>query len=877
MAEIRKVFDKLKFSLFSPEMARKMSAAKIIVPDTYDDDGYPIDGGLVDTRLGVVDPGLRCKTCGGRVKECPGHFGHIELVRPIVHVEFAKHIYYVLKSTCPGCHKILGQKGQLSIEDVEVESPDANVTAATEAEAAAKLAAIAAGAPTSTEAAAAVATTDRKSKKEKVVRKCNHCSIEVQEVKLLKPTSFYKDKDMILPTDIRDWLASIKDDDLRALGFDPLYSRPEWMIITALPVPPVNVRPSITLETGERSEDDLTHKLVDIIRINQKLEANINAGAPQLIIEDLWELLQYHVTTYYDNETANIPPARHRSGRPLKTLAQRLKGKEGRFRYNLSGKRVNFSARTVISPDPRIRMDEVGVPPAIAEELTVPHQITEWNLEYSKQLVLAEKYPQAIYIIRSDGRRMKVGETPEMRKEQAEGLKVGWTLERQLMDGDIALFNRQPSLHRISMMAHHVKVLPGKTFKLNPVVVSPYNADFDGDEMNLHVMQTQEAQAEARVLMKVENQVLSPKHGHAIIKPQEDHVSGLYFLTRDDAFFTKEQAQSFLYLCGIEELPPPDSPGKKYSGKMLFSLLLPKDITLKVKSKIGQEIVIKNGELIKGAIESKAMEGELLEKIFILHGPEYTRNFIDNATKLALESVSLYGLSVSLKDYTLSDKAYGKVDEVNQKMNREVENLIVQYKNKSLERAPGMSLKETLEGMIMQIASKTREDVGKVVESDLGIENSSIIMAKIGARGSLLNAIQMSALVAQQSVRSKRLTRGYRKRILPYMKPGSLGASDRGFVFASFHSGLNPAEYMFHSMGGRESLVNTAIRTARSGYMQRRLINALQDLVVMQDMTVRNADLSIVQFIYGGDAKDPMYSSKVELGDTAKQDDVDTA
>jgi DNA-directed RNA polymerase subunit A' len=266
-----------------------------------------------------------------------------------------------------------------------------------------------------------------------------------------------------------------------------------------------------------------------------------------------------------------------------------------------------------------------------------------------------------------------------------------------------------------------------------------------------------------------------------------------------------------------------------------------------------------------------------LEKIFILHGPEYTRNFIDNATKLALESVSIYGLSVSLKDYTLSDKAYGKVDEVNQKMNREVENLIVQYKNKSLERAPGMSLKETLEGMIMQIASKTREDVGKVVESDLGIENSSIIMAKIGARGSLLNAIQMSALVAQQSVRSKRLTRGYRKRILPYMKPGSLGASDRGFVFASFHSGLNPAEYMFHSMGGRESLVNTAIRTARSGYMQRRLINALQDLVVMQDMTVRNADLSIVQFIYGGDAKDPMYSSKVELGDTAKQDDVDTA
>ena len=150
-------------------------------------------------------------------------------------------------------------------------------------------------------------------------------------------------------------------------------------------------------------------------------------------------------------------------------------------------------------------------------------------------------------------------------------------------------------------------------------------------------------------------------------------------------------------------------------------------------------------------------------------------------------------------------------------------------------------------------------------------------MAKIGARGSLLNAIQMSAAVAQQSVRNKRLTRGYKKRILPYFKPGSLAAAERGFVYASFHTGLNPAEYFFHSMGGREALVNTAIRTARSGYMQRRLINALQDLVVLEDMTVRNADMSIVQFTYGGDAKDPMYSANAEVVESAKQDDVDTA
>ncbi len=875
MIEVKKVMDKLKFSLFSPEMIRKMSAAKITVPDTYDDDGYPIDGGLVDTKLGVVDPGLRCKTCGGRVKECPGHFGHIDLVRPIMHVEFAKHIYYVVKSTCPSCYKLLSRKPVpvKEIEEIEkIEEKPAVVPAPGKEIIGSEVPVLEAAT-----AAAEVEIKAKKPKKEKSARKCNHCGVELPEIKLLKPTTIFKDKDMMLPTDIRDWLASINDNDLRELGFDPVYSRPEWMVITALPVPPVNVRPSITLETGERSEDDLTHKLVDIIRINQKLEANINAGAPQLIIEDLWELLQYHVTTYFDNETANIPPARHRSGRPLKTLAQRLKGKEGRFRYNLSGKRVNFSARTVISPDPRINLDQVGVPIAIAEELTVPVHVTEWNIEFCKKLILSDAYPQAVYIIRPDAKRIKVGETPEMKKEQTEALKVGSILERQIMDGDISIFNRQPSLHRMSMMAHEVKVLPGKTFRLNPVVVSPYNADFDGDEMNLHILQTEEAQAEARYLMKVDRQLLSPRHGHAIIKPQEDHVSGLYFLTHDDAVFTKEEAASMLYLIGITELPASDAAGGKYTGKLLFSQLLPPTANLRTTSKLGQEIVIKNGKLLKGAVESKVMEGELLENMFVTEGPEFTKNFIDRATRIALEAISMHGLSVSLKDYTVSENGVGKVKEITDKMNREVDNLVMQYRSRSLERAPGMSLKETLEGLIVEITSKTREDVGKVVEHDLGIENPSIIMAKIGARGSLLNAIQMSALVAQQTVRNKRLARGYKGRILPYFKPGALTALERGFVYSSFHKGLAPYEFLYHAMGGREALVNTAIRTARSGYMQRRLINALQDLVVFDDMTVRNADMSIIQFVYGGDAKDPMFASKAELIDVTKQDDVDTA
>ncbi|MFH0817028.1 MAG: DNA-directed RNA polymerase subunit A', partial [Candidatus Micrarchaeota archaeon] len=376
--QVEKMIEKVKFSLFSPEMIRKISAAKITIPDTYNEDGYPIDGGLVDQRMGVIDPGLKCKTCGGKIRNCSGHFTHIELVRPVVHPEFAKIILLLLKATCGSCCRILVPKKQLDLYTEALGAEEKVVEQVIE--------------------------------KSKKVDKCPHCEAKQHEIKLEKPTTVYEGERMLLPNEIRERLVKITDKDLALLGVDATYARPEWMIITALLVPPVTVRPSITLETGERSEDDLTHKLVDIMRINQRLEANINAGAPQLIIEDLWELLQYHVTTYFNNETPNIPPARHRSGRPLKTLSQRLKGKEGRFRYNLSGKRVNFSARTVMSPDPNISIDEVGVPMEIAEELTIPIPVTDWNLEECKKLIGSEGYPKAVYVIRPDNKRRKVAE-----------------------------------------------------------------------------------------------------------------------------------------------------------------------------------------------------------------------------------------------------------------------------------------------------------------------------------------------------------------------------------------------------------------------------------------------------------------------------------
>ncbi|MDO8625619.1 MAG: hypothetical protein Q7R47_06045, partial [Candidatus Diapherotrites archaeon] len=425
----------IEFTVLSPEQIRKMSALEIKTPETYDKDGYPMEGGLMDPHLGVINPGLRCKTCGQRMKDCPGHFGSLELVRPVLHPEYSRKVEELIHATCQSC-------GRISISDE-------------------KLHVLAEEAKIYPEAIYKKIVT-----KGKKTTKCPHCGSGRGQIMLDRPTNFYLNKERIYPTQIREWVEKINDDDLKLLGYHPERVRPEWFVMTVVAVPPITIRPSITLESGIKSEDDLTHKLVDIVRINDRLRDNIEAGAPQLIIEDLWDLLQYHVTTYFDNNTAGVPPAKHRSGRALRTLVQRLKGKKGRFRYNLTGKRVNFAARSTISPDPFISINEVGVPEAIARELTVPEFVTEWNKKKLEELI--RKTDKVIYLMRPNGVRKKV--TEENREDVITEMDVGFKVERQLMDGDIVVFNRQPSLHRLSMMGHRARIMPHKTLRINPIV-----------------------------------------------------------------------------------------------------------------------------------------------------------------------------------------------------------------------------------------------------------------------------------------------------------------------------------------------------------------------------------------------------------------------
>ncbi len=841
----------IRFEVLSPREIRKMSVVKIITPETYDDDGFPIEFGLMDPRLGVIDPGLKCKTCGGKAGECPGHFGHIELAAPVIHVGYAKLIARLLNATCNECGRILiknerrdkfvqriEERRKLGQDYEDIVKEVFRVT--------------------------------------KGVKKCPHCEADQMEIKFEKPTFYYENEHRLTPKDVRERLERIPDEDLPAFGMDPHSVRPEWMVLTVLPVPPVTVRPSIILETGQRSEDDLTHKLVDIIRINQRFMENKEAGAPQLILEDLWELLQYHVTTYLDNEVSGIPPARHRSGRPLKTLAQRLKGKEGRFRGSLSGKRVNFSARTVISPDPNLSINEVGVPQEIAEELTVPIFVTDKNIEEAREFILRDEHPKANYVIREDGRRIRVIDTNK--DELAEKLEPGWVVERQVMDGDIVLFNRQPSLHRMSIMAHYVKVLPYKTFRLNPAVCPPYNADFDGDEMNLHVPQSLEAQAEAKILMAVQEHILSPRFGGPIIGGIHDHISGLYLLTRGKKLFSKAEVMEIVRSLDVVKLPEPEHDGK-WSGKQIFSMILP-EITIEFKAEICQGcreckgvecendayVCIKDGEILTGTIDEKAVgafKGIIIDEIIRKYGNEETRKFIDNMTKLAIKAIMYTGFTVGIDDVDIPREAREQIEQVILEAEERAWKLIEAYRQGNLEPMPGRSIEETLEMKIMQELGRARDMAGKIAGKYLGMDNAAVIMAVSGARGSMLNLTQMAACIGQQSVRGERIRRGYTytNRTLSHFKPGDLGPEARGFVKSSYKDGLNPIEFFFHAVGGREGLVDTAVRTSQSGYLQRRLINALQDLKVDYDGTVKEQTSGLlVQFRYGQDGVDPMKS-----------------
>lgn len=448
-------------------------------------------------------------------------------------------------------------------------------------------------------------------------------------------------KEVFRPERVLSIFKRISDEDISRLGFSPQYSRPDFMILTYLPVPPPPVRPSVQHST--RSEDDITYVLAQIVKVNNSLARQEAAGTAAHQTEDLADLLQFHVATMIDNELPGQPRAEQKSGRPIKSLRQRLKGKEGRIRGNLMGKRVDFSARTVITPDPNLSVDQVGVPRSVALNLTFPEVVTQFNSTQMLELINNGPlvHPGARFVVRDDGMRFDLRYT----KPDDIHLALGYTVERHLQDGDVVLFNRQPSLHKMSMMGHRVKIMPYSTFRLNLSVTTPYNADFDGDEMNLHAPQSLLTKAELLELMMVPKNIVSPQSNRPVIGIVQDTLLGSFKMTRRDTFIERDVMMNCMMMLKTLEFKMPQpailKPKPLWTGKQLFSMFLPLVNLVRTASFVEEDrekkedsdefispedskVIIQKGELISGICDRTTLGtggGSLIHVIWKEHGP----------------------------------------------------------------------------------------------------------------------------------------------------------------------------------------------------------------------------------------------------------------
>ena len=450
------------------------------------------------------------------------------------------------------------------------------------------------------------------------------------------------------------------------MGFSPTFSRPEWMICQVLAVPPPAVRPSVKHDSQQRSEDDISHILVNIIKANNTLQEKINSNANATVINDWTTVLQYYVATQVDNNIPNVAQVAQRSGRPLKSIKERLNGKGGRVRGNLMGKRVDFSARSVITPDPNLSIGQIGVPLKIAKNITKPVTVNSTNRDFLLKLVHngPDVHPGAKILEKKNGDEISL----RYMDRNSVVLEDGDVVHRHMMDGDYIVFNRQPTLHRMSMMGHQVKVLSkGDTFRMNVADTKPYNADFDGDEMNLHMPQDAEAEAEVKHLTAVPYQIVSPASNTSIIGIFQDSLLGAFRFTRQDIEFSPRDAMNLLMY--FNEVNPGELLDKEtISSFDILSQILP-PLTLKHKNKLfgddedfgssNNVLDIKNGQMYRGQLD-KGIFGSgtkgLLQRITNDFGNIAAMRFIDNFQNIITSYMRSSAYSVGISDLIANKK-----------------------------------------------------------------------------------------------------------------------------------------------------------------------------------------------------------------------------
>ena len=817
----------VQFGIANPEDIRKRSVVEVTTDKTYQS-GQPVPNGVFDARFGVIENGKVCPTCKQTNQSCPGHFGHIELARPVYLYQFFDTVEKLCNIICLNCSKPLmkyevldamSSTGMARFKEIRENIKKPGVCCAPNC-----------GGVVFEKVARVVGT--------------------VAKLEGILPTP--KGEAAPAPIPLQPELVlrafqRITNEDCRRLGFDPEYARPEWMICSALAVPPLTVRPSVVMDDHQRMEDDLTHQLISIIRSNERLRDKIDKNESADMIDKLTALLQYNVATYVDNDIKGISPTQQRSGRPLRTLKSRFGAKTGRVRGNLMGKRVDFSARSVITPDANIELDELGVPEEIAVNLTFPETVSPYNRERLLNYIRngPEKHPGAksVYI-----KKDKATFSLRYVNPDTIDLKEGDVVHRHLIDGDIVLFNRQPSLHKASMEAHRVKVLPYSTFRLNVSATRPYNADFDGDEMNMHVPQSIPAATELRILASVLRNIISPRTSSPIIQLFQDTMTGAYRISQAGVEVPEHIAMNIL--SRIKR--PFKRKNRNWTGAEIISAALP------MINYNARGVKLELGELSKGVLK-KGVTGNLIHITYNDFGPQRAGQLINDIQSIVTQFNLYTGFSVGTSDLIADAKTTAFVKEKIAEGRQKVANILSNVHGGKYINNMGMSDGEKLED---DISSAMKDVVNKinseVIESlkKTGNTNRIVQMVDSGSKGSEANITQMVATLGQQLIEGKRVQYTLQDRTLPHFARYDDGVESHGFVEHSFVDGLMPAEFFFHAQAGREGLIDTAVKTSDTGYIQRRLMKTMEDQHIEYDGTVRNVNGSIVQFHYGEDGVD---------------------
>jgi DNA-directed RNA polymerase II subunit RPB1 len=862
--------ERIDFSILTNNDVKKYSAVSkdpfgINIADSYDN-YEPKKGGLVDLRLGSCDIYLNCTTCGLNSLKCPGHFGHTELSEPVFHFAFMNNLKTILQCICLKCTKIIVDKDNDFIKKLKNKKEKYRLKELRELT--------------------------------KNVNYCHHCGTPVPSVsKEIKESSASvrillerevgavivdektgeateskkKLREYLSPRKCYNILRNISDTDCYLLGFDPNISRPEDFICLRFPIPPVNIRPTAKIDflASSTMEDSLTLKIADIISNNirqrnlidkQMLGSDLNS-----FNNEIHALLQYHVCTYFDNECISLPKSEFKaSNKPTKSISERVKGKTGRVRSNLMGKRVDFSARSVITSDPYIGIDEVGIPKRVAMDLTIPEEVTPQNIKYLSKLVKngRDRYPGSNYVHKTpyiDGKPVSQRIDLKYRKKDIK-LVYGDVVDRHIIDGDYVLFNRQPTLHKPSMMGHRIHVLDrddADTFRMNVSVTKPYNADFDGDEMNIHLAQSIQARNELERIANVKYNIISAKDSNPIIGCVQDPLVGAYILTKEDDLLDYHLVSNIL--CGTTSpLKYNLKKNKKISGHEFFSYIIPKGINA-----IKKDFQIKDGSLLKGVLDKNSLstkKNSIIHYIWDKFGPDKTSNFIDDTQKLILEYLMYQGMTIGFKDCIIPDSVTNKLFDVAKNSLLESKNYITNMENDIND----ISL-DIIESTITDNLRTVGSNIGSQLMKSLDDKNNFFKCVTSGSKGNPLNIYQIMGVFGQLTIGGTRIKKNVEQRSLPHFHRNDDTPEARGFIFNNLVTGLNGHEFFFLTAAGREGLIDTAIKTAQTGYIQRRLIKALEDLAVRYDGTVRSANDTIIQYIYGENGINQLTQTSIKL------------